>query len=397
MINKQICFYSLALILAAIAINCFAITNQNFGVSQKTTVLAIPIDPNQVSPYVITDPGCYKLTNNMTDFQIIIEASDVALLFNGYSINNPTLQDHAIIINPGLSDIIIQGGFIAGNNLTTTYGPVVSGIFINDNCTNIFVTSLEIRNQSAGVYCVPGTGSFNTLIMENNFINCNFGVTASNQVGLRIKQNTFSAPSQTQAEGIRLANCVGSTIDECTITKVVTGIFIGGCNATDVRNTVISKLVGGFAGINAESGTSTMIENCLVNDFTVTAISSADMGGIRLFFETKSSVKNCVVNYMHPVAGNTGFSYGIGVINPIGAPDNNVVQDNEVSNIFNNTVNPSYGYFLFESSGTSTFATIVNNRAKNCNNPNVIPFEPSIPNVVTIPQANQYLWNWALP
>lgn len=395
MINKQICFYSLALIIGTIASNCLAITNQNFGVNQKTSVLAIPIDPSQPSPYTISAPGCYKLTDNMTDFQIIIASSDVALLLNGFTINNPTLPNHAIIINAGLSDIIIQGGSITGNNI-----PTFAGIFINDNCSNILVTALRISNEFNGVTCVPGTGSNNVLVKENNFANCDFGIFASNPQNIKIKQDVICSPAYAPASGttaIYIEFAEGTVIEGCSISSVNTGIELNSSSGSKIRdNTLVflSENQPDQAIIYLYLGTSNIVENCSISGVLTTT--NGGLFGIVLENENMSVVNKCQVNDLH---GSTNHATGIQIHRTIALDDYCIVQDSVASNIFGHDLTATtYGFELLDTTLSTTHANFLNNIAINCIDllgGTGKAYSNNIINVVSTPQADEYIWNWS--
>ncbi len=381
-----------------IFVDGFAVTNVTYGVAQRTQVLAIPIPSNSTSPYTITQPGTYRLTDDMTDFQIITTTSDVAIVFNGFAINNPTEAAPAITIGAGLDNVIIKGGSIVGNNVSGS-----SGILINDNCSNVYVNEIKILNEYYGVQILAGTGNNNILIKENNISNCDFGVYASNSSNLKIRQNFISCPTYTpvsETTGIYLNNTEGTLIDFCTISSLNKGIEVYNSTATKIRNSsllYLTEIQPERAGIYLTLGAANIIENCLLSSLVTNV--NGGLYGIVLADENMSLVTDCKVNYIGEQESPTMHSIGISVVRTNTAQNNCIVQNSVVSSLdATDVTTASYGFGLLDTTATPTNANFINNVAIDCLDPvfSVTAYSPNIINVAANPQTDDYLWNWIL-
>lgn len=388
--NTKKCIAWCICIVAIVFVDVFAISNSDQGISQRAGTLAIPIPFNATSPYTIIQPGCYRLTDNMTDFQIIIASSDVAVILNGYCIDNQTLASDAIVINAGLDDIIIRGGTILGNNISN-----FAGIRINDNCSNVAILELKISNEFNGITCVPGTGSDDVTVKEVQISNCDYGVYASNPQNLRLKQNVICSPLYTpssETTAIYLENATGTIIDGCYISFVNWGVQVNNSSASKIRDCTIqdlSEIQPNRAGIILTAGTANIVENCLISDLSATA--TGGLFGIVLDNEIMSVVNKCFVNHLYPAPDVTIYATGISVLQTTTSAGYCIVQDNSAANIIGNSLTTtSYGFELLDTASTLTNSNFINNHAINC----IQPYTTNIINTATNPQPTDYLWNW---
>lgn len=392
MTNKQILIFCCILLSSA---EMCAITINNLGINQKTAVLGIPI----VTGRTISQPGLYKLVTNLTDQQIIIDSDNVTLLFNGFSINNPTLLNDALVINPGHKDILIQGGEISGNYLGFFNGINIA----SPNSSSITIQKMKISFYYNGINCL---GASDILCRSNIFSNCYVGINGGGLTNARFRQCLISAPEApigpgtlaALTRGMSFGSCTDTTIDRCFIVMCGNGILTSNCQATVINSCVFNIVTGADVGvveqlgIESVNGTASVIENCKIN--SVKSINNINFIGIKLFNESNSVIRNCVVNNVFPDTGVIFKAVGIQIQTNNPFPNYWVVQNNIVSNIFgNNPANTSYGYELIDPVHTATFI-FDNNRAERCTHAFVQPYSPNIPNTVTGPQATNYPWNW---
>lgn len=379
--KKLFCIKSI-LIVSAFS---FSMLHAMNGVNQQTATLGIPI----TTGVTIENPGIYRLANNLTNTQIVIDSDNVSLLFNAFSINNPsgTVTD-AVLITPGHKNIVINGGEIS----TSVVSPL-SCIHIEDGCSHIVIQNLKMSHGWYGVYCsFASVASSNIVIRSCIFSNCEIGILAQNTFNLRSNQNVIEAPLVAFGQGISLFNTEGTIIDNCSISHVSAAIFAESAVATAIKNCIINYItsissVSETDAINLVSGNSNIIDNCEIN--SILATESQPHVAISLIAEDSSIVRNCVINGMFPSSGVHLQAIGIRVSDGSGYC---VFENNTVANIAA-TASGSYGYYVDNTEAPVIFAVFDNNRALNCTNAFTQPYN-GVSNTALGTQIDTYPWNW---
>lgn len=224
-----------------------------------SAVIFIVISPALVksASLTISQPGFYKLGRDISyspgagpDQAINITSSNVTLDLDYHIVSqgNATTNIDGINIATGLTDIIIQNGYIRSftNN----------GIIAQSNCTNITLSNLFF--ESIGTNVISLTSCTGGKIYSCRISNCLTGSTAVN--------------------GILLTSCNTITINNClfnnngSATRSLTYINISGSNRVDVLNTdLLTNQALGFVAIALGNATQCMLDNCtLRNNSSVT-------------------------------------------------------------------------------------------------------------------------------
>jgi len=225
--------------VAGIILSSFLILHPAFGQgaltppgapapTMKSLAQIEPRTPISSAPYIITNPGSYYLTTNVTvNFGngITISANDVSLDLNGFTIFStqyPAQSTYGIFLN-AVTNVTIANGFIRGG----------------------------VTNNGSGVY---GGSGFGTGIAPNNIV-----------------------PNNTHVYGISVFGCLYRGITGCTVVESCTVQTVGGdgIDATSVVKDSSAVDCGGDGidgeevfnsrGYSAGTGNglfSTVAENC---------------------------------------------------------------------------------------------------------------------------------------
>lgn len=119
----------------------------------------IPVDTihtpgNSATEYLITTPGSYYLTTNIigvsSENGIEIEASDVTLDLNGFSMIAPAAANTAILIFSGITNTVIRNGIISG------WSSLNDDIFSEAN--NVTIENMSVSGASMGIACLGAGG-----------------------------------------------------------------------------------------------------------------------------------------------------------------------------------------------------------------------------------------------
>jgi len=93
---------------------------------------------------IITAPGSYHVLENITG-QIIVDADDVFIELNGFTITGQAGNDSVIMIDPEYKNIVIQNGNIVGND------QMYSGVLAGEGVCALVLKKLHITNCDQGI------------------------------------------------------------------------------------------------------------------------------------------------------------------------------------------------------------------------------------------------------
>jgi large repetitive protein len=155
-----------------------------------------PLQFNSGSPAVISEPGTYVLTRDVTartGTAVMITASNVTLDLNGFTLQGPGQQVGNGIVISGATSVRVTNGIIVDFG----FGVMVA------NSNNVTLRDLTIR--AAGqppIAPPPATGimivqSKSVVVEDNNLYNVGLGifVRGGRSTGNRINNNTITAAS----------------------------------------------------------------------------------------------------------------------------------------------------------------------------------------------------------
>jgi len=144
-------------------------------------------------PYRITAPGTYELKKNLTVNGvdgIDVNASNVSIDLGGNTLTQSTPGNgNGIFVSPGLSNVSVQNGTLAGFNTGVYFGPgsgdTLTNVQLRDigslgvlikandclinNCTIVGATG----NSATGIY-ISKCGGIRAV--NNHFCACNYGI-----------------------------------------------------------------------------------------------------------------------------------------------------------------------------------------------------------------------------
>jgi hypothetical protein len=288
----------------------------------------------------ISKPGIYRLGANLSSTPataggiINITSSDVFLDLNNHKIiqNNGTSTVDGILINNGLSDIVIQNGTISG--ITR------SGVRIGSSCSNIRISNIECVNCAIGGVDFQGTNT-STTITNCSVNGCKFYGCAT---------TAGSAPiNLVFCQGIQVSNC---TVADTSAAITWTGVFV--TNSTNcsfdsiiVKNNISTSNLNGF---EFSAGAIHTISNCVVQSCTA----SGNLSGFQ--FDTGTTNNSIFNSQTVGTFATSGGSLNIGFY-ATGAT--NCLFQNCIAN-GNTSSNIAYG-FRFDTSPDNS--TVINSQA----------------------------------
>ncbi|HZD36746.1 MAG TPA: NosD domain-containing protein [Nitrososphaeraceae archaeon] len=202
------------------------------------------IDPILV--YGMTNPSCGSVVNesatlsanlDCSDHGIIVNASDISIALNGYSIIGPGSQStKSGIIVPEYSNV-------------TVYGPgrivdFQSGVFATGSDA-LNISSIFLDRNRIGVYF---TGSTNSSLQHNMVRNNDLGMAAHSSSGILSNENYFHNNS---LAGISLINTGDSAIKLNYINGSQNGIFT---DPASISNGISFNFLRNIIDINSANG-----------------------------------------------------------------------------------------------------------------------------------------------
>jgi parallel beta-helix repeat protein len=228
---------------------------------------------DSISVYGILDASCGSVINESTklsanlvcnDHGIIVNASDVSIALNGYSIIGPGSQStKSGLIVPDLANI-------------TVYGPgrivnFQSGIFATGSDT-LDISSIFLDENRIGVYL---TGSSNSIINYNMMRNNELGIAAHSSSGILSNENYFYNNS---LAGVSLINTGDSSIKLNYINGSQNGIF---SDPSSMSNNISFNFLRNIIDINSANGLSNdMTNNTYEGNFCELSLPSGICRGV---------------------------------------------------------------------------------------------------------------------
>ncbi|MBI2774404.1 hypothetical protein HYX58_00130 [Candidatus Dependentiae bacterium] len=260
----------------------------------------------QAVELTISQPGLYLLSDFIVsnpsgaDSIINITSSNVTFDLGGYVISqgNSTAGVDGIVINSGLTDIVVQNGTI--RNLTSR------GIVVNQNCARININAINL--QSCGTNGIAMLGAAGNTINDCQISNCRiFSCPATIAVG-----NT----------ALTLTSCTRLTVNDCTIYGLAISsglnpiIFVSmsSCTQCLIANVLIQgnsytpSLTIIFTMFAESGGTGNIFKNCVARFNTFTG---ANFVGFSLLSgTTRDSFEQCqlIGNRTTGTGSFTGFT-----------------------------------------------------------------------------------------
>lgn len=241
--------------------------------------------PVRAVELLINQRGFYRLGDTISSFPaaadsiINITVSDVVLDLGGYTISqgNATASVDGILINNGLSDIVIRNGTIS--NVTR------SGIRIGSSCSQITIQNVEFLN--CRVSGVDFQGTAGSRVVDGAVTNCQFYNCATTAGG---------AP-------INMLSCANFSVNNCTIanasaTIAWTGALLNTSSQCSFNSLTIKSntTTNALTGISVIGGSSNSFTNCLIQNNS----GSTALTGVSL---TTATTANSLID--STVAGNT--------------------------------------------------------------------------------------------
>jgi hypothetical protein len=304
---------------------------------------------------LINQPGPYKLGGSMSsapttanDNIIHITSSDVLLDLNGLIISqgNATANFNGIVINSGLSDIIIQNGIV--RNVTGT------AVLVNQGCARIQINNIACENCNLAGLALSGATGTNQIvdcsIANCRFLGCGSSINATSVV-------TFTQCSRLNILSNVIANTIGTvanlsafTMNNCSLCTILnlninnnTAAALSLFNETSgIQNTIQNTLIstntsaGTIIGFNVNGSVFDMFIN---NSVTANNATGSLTGFNFSSTSTSNYLERCLVNTNTGVGGFNGFSF-------VSSSSNNAIVDCFAIGNFVNSNNNLFGFVI---------------------------------------------------
>jgi len=247
-------------------------------------------DANGDGIIILDIPGKYQLTNNITS-QIKTTTDNICLNLNCFTITSTFGTSEMIKIDSLLKNIYICGGILINTGDPSEGG---SGIFVDENCSNIQINNVQITGCGIGI----NLNGANTAETKECFItNCEL---IENRKGILMTETENSFVQNCHA-----ISCVTSGFElvSSTYNKIIS------CNATNIANTEDNESSHGFI---ATDGQGNIFQQCTTKNIQNDGSSGGLASGFTLAgTETDSKIINCLVN---TVTSNPSNTYGFGYL-----------------------------------------------------------------------------------
>jgi hypothetical protein len=209
-------------------------------------------------PYVISSPGSYRLTGNLTvsgmHDGIDVNASGVTVDLNGFSISGPGTGANTDGINVGVaaSAVTVKNGMVTSVTYGAFLGVGVRAAGIHASGDNIGIAAgtnstiencVAISNVSDRIECLGG----GNCAISGNSANSNLSAGINCAAGCAISHNTANSNG---GYGI-LCNAAGCVISGNTMDGDNSALLVNGASLV-IQNTMENNNVFGFAGTSTD-------------------------------------------------------------------------------------------------------------------------------------------------
>ncbi len=218
---------------------------------------------NTTSLFIISEPGSYYLTTNITGVDnkdgIKIATNNVTLDLNGFSlIGDPTSSFAGIYIPFGFRDVAVRNGMVSGWNFN---GSIGIGCLAN----HVTLERLTISSNGIGIYASADVVIKDCLIVGNEKYGINLQTSDSVVTGNSLLGNNAGNSASYAAIFVAGSN---NRIDGNHITKsgvAGKGISISFSEGSYTNNLVIRNSVAGGGANNFSFGTFQVIGPIVTN------------------------------------------------------------------------------------------------------------------------------------
>jgi hypothetical protein len=323
-------------IIPALALLALSILNSHFstafaqgsltpsgppGATMLTLSQIEPRTPISSAPFVISHPGSYYLTTNVTfsgGNAIVISANNVKLDLNGFTISstlNPPGSYVGVWLYNGVSpvtNVTIINGFISGgvtNNAGTFGGSGFGyGIYGTGSPVNVSVSGVTVSGcLYDGIYLGPDNstmvksctvntvGSYGILagsVSDSTALNCGnaaivAATTALNCTGYSIGGDGVDSVNTYNCTGVASGNgngvyALGGVADNCNGTSDGSGFGVSGVTCNNCNGTTTSSDEGGIYANTANNcnGTATGDGDGMVADYIAIGCYGSSSSGV---------------------------------------------------------------------------------------------------------------------
>lgn len=210
-------------------------------------------------PYVISTPGSYRLTGNLSvsgaHDGIDVNASGVTIDLNGFSISGPGTgaNTDGINVGAGASAVTVKNGTVTSFTYGAFLGVAARAAGIHANGDNIGIAAgtnstiencVATSNVSDGIECLGG----GNCAISGNSANSNLSTGINCAAGgCAISHNTANSNG---AYGI-ICNAAGCVISGNTMDSDNSSVLVNGASLV-IQNTMENSSVFGFAGTSTD-------------------------------------------------------------------------------------------------------------------------------------------------
>ncbi len=314
--------------------------------------------PLSGSPIIISQPGVYCLSSDLSANNITITSSDVSLDLKGHTISNLG-SSMAISIADNLSRITIQNGFIDGSE---------EGVSLGLDNTDITIKNIRITNCNKGVRCNSSAQVVIDSIEVFRFID--YGVVLFECANVLVTNCITTQDSLTGiGKGFFVSNLArlgtGIVIDNCQSNKTQWGFSVDyvstltlDCAVSIINCTSQDSTSYGFDFASSQINHALVCKNCTALACNLAGFNIECFGG---FFENcvaqsnningftcdnnVTTPQNCILKNCQAINnGSIGFNFA-------SANSGNIIQNctasNNATGFSGNSGSPSNVIFFF--------------------------------------------------
>jgi len=326
-----------------------------------------PRTPISSVPFIITQPGSYYLTTNVTvssGSAITIATNNVTLDLNGFTIfsTSPTPSGYAVLLSGAVVNACVHNGNIS-SGVTNNSSGVFSGTGFNYGISESTADPINARVKDVSVTGVQYYGIYlgaNATVVESCAVN------EAGAYGIAARSVSDSTVLNCGIVGIN-----GGSINNCYCSGVgsgwgISGVSVNNCSATSAAGsgayTIYAQNAQNCYGYDTSTGDGIHVINTALNCngysssgtglYAGVAMSCAGSSGGGIGISSVNTAQNCygysTSMYSDGLDGNvvqgcygscTGVAYGIRATTVLNSSGNS----SEGNGIFAQTVENSYG------------------------------------------------------